>query len=444
MKEFYINAIKPLLWEIPLLIVFCILMVLITGKPTQAWTTTPQPADCPSMSFDEYKSYWQAFEGSPFDEEKYTSFVFGCDNQNRATVWYSNTAITFLYNPDNQEYFMRVAPSTGQQSGYSTFNSSGSFVAGSVFNNSFDVYGLNSAKQTQNITLSPSFTENGGQLAGDAKYLRPNIVAEVNGKSLAIRSKFSPLVGVQDYKIYWFITNANIDGEGPEVPFSLDGYGNPDQYLTFEVPEYGTYNISAYFKANDGSELPNPEGLILAETSINVLIDGSIYAVDSDDMECNTNNFCEEVIPEWIPEECIVNEFPWVKLDGCIRNALHYIGQALGLTRTKQNPMGSPFVAFQSTTFGLTSVISAPIQILSNISNSQYGCSPITLPLPHLNRSMILPCLTNMYQTSFTTLFTMYQSIVGGVISYYVMTRILELVKMMKDPKNDKIEVLKL
>lgn len=276
--------------------------------------------------------------------------------------------------------------------------------------------------------------------------IRPNIVADVNDKNVTIRSKKHTMLDGTEYKIYWLITNANIDGEGPETPFTLDGYSLPEGTLQFTVPEYGDYQINALFVKMDGSPLQESETLTYKQTVIKVNINGSIFSVDSDKLECgqgeNDEDYCDAPINEWTPEECDwLNVFTW---GGCISNLFHYIGEALGINKTTSNPTGSPFIAFTTDTKGLTAIITAPLNIFNNLSTGYYTCNPLTIPLPHLNRTLQLPCLGIFYTNHLGGYFNIYQTIIGGIVSYYVIVRMLELIKGFKDPQNDKIEVTKL
>ena len=279
------------------------------------------------------------------------------------------------------------------------------------------------------------------------KTIRPNIVADVNDKAISIKSKLNEeLRAKTEYKIYWFISNISIDGEGTQNQFTQEGYSEPEGYLQFTVPEYDDYQVNAYFVKTDGSPLQEFDDLLLKNTGINLNVNGNIYSIDSDDLKCgqgnNDENFCDTPINEFVPEQCDwYNPFTWA---GCFRNGLHYMGEALGINKTNTNPTGSPFVAFTTNSFGLASIITAPLGIFNNLANANYTCNPISLQLPYVNRNIQLPCLGAFYTNYLGSLFNIYQTIIGGLVSYYVLTRMLELVKGFKDPQNDKIEVTKL
>lgn len=101
------------------------------------------------------------------------------------------------------------------------------------------------------------------------------------------------------------------------------------------------------------------------------------------------------------------------------------------------------FNSFTTNTFGLTSIITAPLNLIQSLTSST--CSELHLPLPYLNNKYLdLPCMTSIYQTHFGAFFTMYQTITYGIIAYWVCVRIFNQVKDFKNPEHDEIEVVDL
>lgn len=98
--------------------------------------------------------------------------------------------------------------------------------------------------------------------------------------------------------------------------------------------------------------------------------------------------------------------------------------------------------SFNTQSSGVTAIISAPISIINTMVFSQ--CSAINLPLPFVNKSMDLPCMTPIYQQRFGVFFTMYQLIASGVISYWLLVRYLTRYKHLYNPKDNKIDVVDL
>jgi hypothetical protein len=104
---------------------------------------------------------------------------------------------------------------------------------------------------------------------------------------------------------------------------------------------------------------------------------------------------------------------------------------------------GGIFGSFTTDTYGLTAIISAPLNLINQLTSKT--CQPLIIPLPYLNnKSITLPCMTEIYQTYFGEFLTLYQLITFGFVAYYVVVRILNMIKDFKNPDHDEIEVLDL
>lgn len=106
------------------------------------------------------------------------------------------------------------------------------------------------------------------------------------------------------------------------------------------------------------------------------------------------------------------------------------------------NSASNFFSNFTTETYGLTSVITAPLTFIQSLTSKT--CSPLTLPLPYVSRNLELPCMTTIYQEHFGSFLSLYQTITFGIISYWVVVRIFNLVKDFKNPDHDEIEVMDL
>lgn len=101
------------------------------------------------------------------------------------------------------------------------------------------------------------------------------------------------------------------------------------------------------------------------------------------------------------------------------------------------------FSSFNTDTFGLTSIITAPLNLIKSLTSKT--CTPLHIPLPYLNNKYLdLPCMSSIYSQYFGSFFTLYQTITYGIIAYWVCVRIFNLVKDFKNPEHDEIEVLDL
>lgn len=100
------------------------------------------------------------------------------------------------------------------------------------------------------------------------------------------------------------------------------------------------------------------------------------------------------------------------------------------------------FSNFTTNTHGLTSIITAPLTSIASLTSST--CSPLVLPLPFVNSTLTLPCMRQIYDDNFGAFMTIYDIIVIGIISYWIIVRIFTLVKDFKNPEHDEVEVMEL
>lgn len=94
--------------------------------------------------------------------------------------------------------------------------------------------------------------------------------------------------------------------------------------------------------------------------------------------------------------------------------------------------------------FGLGAAVTAPLTFLASLPSKAANCTPITLTLPYVNREISLPCMTSIYQTHFGLIFSLFQTIMLGLFGYYAAVKVYGNIKQMKDPEDDRIEVVKL
>lgn len=100
------------------------------------------------------------------------------------------------------------------------------------------------------------------------------------------------------------------------------------------------------------------------------------------------------------------------------------------------------FSNFNTDTFGLTSVITAPLELIKSITSK--SCTSLHGTLPFVNTEVNLPCLSTIYENYFGSFLTIYRTITFGFVSYWVCIKIFNLVKDFKNPEHDEIEVLDL
>ncbi len=100
------------------------------------------------------------------------------------------------------------------------------------------------------------------------------------------------------------------------------------------------------------------------------------------------------------------------------------------------------FEGFTTDTFGLTSIITAPLNLIKSITSST--CTPLTLSMPFIKQNVTIPCMTQIYSNYFGSFLTVYQLITFGLVSYWVCVHVFRMVKDFKNPEHDEIEVVDL
>ena len=91
---------------------------------------------------------------------------------------------------------------------------------------------------------------------------------------------------------------------------------------------------------------------------------------------------------------------------------------------------------------GISSIITAPLTAISSLSSAR--CNLLELPLPYINSSITLPCMTPIYREYFGAAFSIYQTIIFGAVAYRIVLSLFMMIKGFKNPDDDKIEVVDL
>lgn len=243
---------------------------------------------------------------------------------------------------------------------------------------------------------------------------------------------------IQGYSVEWQLLKCttytevgNICNDPDQVEYKILPQ---EQEFGFQVADYADYHLVADYLVQEcydydgipdedatpdycfyvdlGSELPEYD---FTSSTVHLKIDGSASSGSTSTFECDVSGFCQA--PQFNCEDML--DF----------------GSKFNCNIQKD---------FNNDQYGLTQVIAAPISILTNLSNSSYGCSPILLPLPFVDSIIPLPCLNEFYEDHGGELYSVYQTIVSGIVAYYVLLGLLAMVKGFKDPQNDRIEALKL
>lgn len=111
-------------------------------------------------------------------------------------------------------------------------------------------------------------------------------------------------------------------------------------------------------------------------------------------------------------------------------------------TLDSQNSANSFFEDFENDDYGLSDIITMPLEYIRSFSSS---CTPLTLPAvePYWD-SFRFPCMSSIYEEHFGSFLQIWQIITFGLVSYHVVIQIYAMVNKFKDPDNDDIEVMEL
>ncbi len=103
------------------------------------------------------------------------------------------------------------------------------------------------------------------------------------------------------------------------------------------------------------------------------------------------------------------------------------------------------FNNFENTDFGLTGIITAPLNLIKSMSSAT--CKPMKFSTdtgPFKNVEFSLPCLRDKYEEYFGSAFALYQMITFGIIAYKICVDLLGWVRSFRNPNEDRIEVVNL
>lgn len=107
------------------------------------------------------------------------------------------------------------------------------------------------------------------------------------------------------------------------------------------------------------------------------------------------------------------------------------------------NDVGTGFFDdFTSQDFGLSQIITIPLNTIQGLTSKT--CVPLQVPIPFTNSNITLPCMTEIYENKFSTIYNLWKIVSFGIVAYLIAIDIFHIVKGFKDPESDKVEVLDL
>ena len=111
-------------------------------------------------------------------------------------------------------------------------------------------------------------------------------------------------------------------------------------------------------------------------------------------------------------------------------------------TSEATNEASNLFNNHQDNDFGLSGVITAPLNLIRSLTSKT--CSQVVLPIPFVDKNLTLPCLSAIYREHFNGILTIYQIVLFAIVGYRICVSIFFMVKGFKDPNKDEIEVMDL
>lgn len=251
-------------------------------------------------------------------------------------------------------------------------------------------------------------TENSlGQLSPSTKWYKVNTPCYVNGYSANV------------YRQIIFISKSDYQG-ACFIGGSRACSSNISSGRLFSNTDYNVYMRLLHFGITES--VPLDDLIYDEQTTQTSILNDILTSIKGND---SINQQIKENIEKQLEEQKKTND---ILKDDSIQGA--------------QDSAGGFFNDFTTDTHGLTAVITAPLSLIESITSS--ACSPLVIPLPYIDKDLTLPCMGAIYSNYFGSFLSIYQIITFGIVAYWVLVRIFNLVKDFKNPDHDEIEVLDL
>ena len=122
--------------------------------------------------------------------------------------------------------------------------------------------------------------------------------------------------------------------------------------------------------------------------------------------------------------------------------AINDVNNSINNSNVDNNVGTGFFDDFTSQDFGLSQIITIPLNTIQSLTSKT--CVPLQVPIPFTNSNITLPCMTEIYETKFPSIYNLWKIVSFGIIAYLISIDIFHIVKGFKDPESDKVEVLDL
>lgn len=241
-------------------------------------------------------------------------------------------------------------------------------------------------------------------------------------------------------------------------PFLCNGYTELHQFSSeldywdfFDETGASRENLAWRFFMGHGNGAPPSYTFDSELSSFNVCL---IYSDDNSSNQIRTDDVCNTFIP---PDPTLVCTLTFENgvLSGvgdytsCLFNKwragfisiMNYLfvptsDQITGLSELISDQWDTITEPFNS---DLASIISKPLTMIETLSTQT--CQPFSLYFSPWDMTLNLPCPREYVEEYFPTILSLWDVISTGLISYWVIVKILGIVKKGADPEDDKIEV---
>lgn len=380
------------------------------------------------LSNYEYEVHWFRYTSEMFNMAYNNTYLGTIDNINRNVdyigypyVYVNTNNNTINVNTYNQQYLIYFRQ---DDTDYYWSNSNG-VNSGFKFYINYDMF----RNSNNELIKSPNFSLSDSLPSYLTGYKRVSLTTDDKYYMLSGLSSGSVFIPTQDFhefggRLSYF---DNDIASQPYTSYIQDYYLMPDgEYIRQD------FNLSSYSGADFA------------------LFSKYIYLEGEDDISYDI----------WVPNDIYASSvtvtpnlnggntfsFDYLDSNGDLQSD-SIIGQDLSLNQ--ESPLLSNlFSDFTANDFGLSSIVTAPLSLIQSLNNA--SCTDLEIPLGPLfgsgvhDNKLILPCMTPIYQSYFGNFLIYYQTITTGFIAYWVGIAFFNMIKQLKDPENDKIEVIDL
>lgn len=139
---------------------------------------------------------------------------------------------------------------------------------------------------------------------------------------------------------------------------------------------------------------------------------------------------------------CVPSSYVQMKQNQDTTNAINDVNNSINNSNIDNGVGTSFFNNFTNQDFGLSQIITIPLSTIQSLTSKT--CVPLQVPIPFTSSNINLPCMTEIYENKFPTIYNLWKIVSFGIVAYFIAIDIFHMVKGFKDPESDKVEVLDL